>query len=767
MGVGGQTARGNLPAELTSFVGRRRLLQAVKSGLTSARLLTLVGPGGVGKTRLALRAATDLQRGVADGVWLVELAGLREAELVPKAVMTALGLRDQAAGWTVSRLVDFLRARRVLLILDNCEHLVDACAVLADTLLREAHELRILATSRQPLDVPGERVLQVAPLGLPEGGAASGGDAVLQSDAVALLVERAAAATGDFALSDDNVAAVVELVRRLDGMPLAIELAAGRLRALGIRQIVDRLDDRFRLLSGGPRTAPERQTSLRAAIDWSFDLLAGQERATLCRLALFRGSFGLDGAEAVGTSPATPREQVADVLGALVDRSFVTRAGTSTEARYRLHETMREYALGRLRESDDEAAARQQFLDFYTEAVQQYFDTWTTTAVRTWFPWIEGEMDNVRAVLDHCLTTPAERRRGLRIVGQLGWYMYGRATTEGMYWLDRYLESPGDDEVMAQPVLARALLTFLQSDLDGAVHAATDAADRARRCSNDVVEGQALTIGALAHAMAGDFDQAREAIDEALVVARRHDDPGLLALIALAQGLAALTSGDAAAAYPIYQQAADLCQQHGIVYALGHHLGGAGMACVALGRFDEARRLLDDAVRLARDLDDPGALIFRIEDLVCLAAAAGQPERAARLSGVTATLLREIGGEIHPPIRARLDQAEQRARTQLGEARFERARREGEALDRHAAIALALEERPAAPEQRTNGSHHTALGKREREVAEMVADGLSNKEIAARLFLSERTVETHVYNILNKLGFNSRVQIASWVSAGR
>src|SRR5688572_30683246 len=239
--------RGNVPAELTSFIGRRNELQQVKSALSSARLATLVGPGGVGKTRLALRSATDLRRGIADGVWLVELAGLEEPELVTKAVMTSLGLRDELSQWPVSRLIDFVAAKRMLLFLDNCEHLLDACAVLADAVLREAPNLRILATSRQALGVAGETVIQVGPLSLPDD---DGGPALAQSEAVALLVRRAREAGAAFELTPQNSPAVVELVRRLDGIPLAIELASVRLRTLGLDQIVERLNDRFHLLVG-------------------------------------------------------------------------------------------------------------------------------------------------------------------------------------------------------------------------------------------------------------------------------------------------------------------------------------------------------------------------------------------------------------------------------------------------------------------------------------------------------------------------------------
>src|SRR3954470_14891011 len=286
-------AHGNVPAEMSSFVGRRHLLQEVKSSLASARLVTLVGPGGVGKTRLAVRSATDLNRGIRDGAWLVELAGLHEAELVTKAVMTALGLRDESSQWPVSRLIDHVASKRLLLVLDNCEHLLDASAVLADAVLREAPGVRILATSRQPLGVAGETVIQVGSLPVPNDDEEMTPDRAAQSESVALLIQRAREAGATLEVTPQNRAGVIELVRRLDGIPLAIELAAARLRSIGVDQLIERLDDRFRLLVGGSRTAALRQQTLEATIAWSYDLLGQDERIVLRRLSAFAGSFSI------------------------------------------------------------------------------------------------------------------------------------------------------------------------------------------------------------------------------------------------------------------------------------------------------------------------------------------------------------------------------------------------------------------------------------------------------------------------------------------
>ena len=314
MPVASRAAAGKLPAESTSFVGRRRLLAEVKAAFANTRLLTLVGPGGVGKTRVGLRAGADLGRTVRDGVWFIDLGGLEDPHLVPKAVITSLGLADKSGQWPTSLLVAHLASREALLILDNCEHLLDSIAVLADVILKEASGVRLLATSRQPLGISGERVLQVPPLSLPEVGSGPA-----QSEAVALFEARSAEAGVLLEDTDATRKLVLDLCRHLDGMPLALELAAVRLRTIGLEELIARLSDRFALLTGGSRAALPRQQTLMATIDWSHDLLRGQEAAVLRRLAVFPSDFGLDAAEAVAAGKTIDRSSVLELLSSLVE----------------------------------------------------------------------------------------------------------------------------------------------------------------------------------------------------------------------------------------------------------------------------------------------------------------------------------------------------------------------------------------------------------------------------------------------------------------
>src|SRR5919106_2742118 len=330
--------RGNLPAEATSFVGRRRELAEVRTRLAGTRLVSLVGPGGVGKTRVAVRAATDLQRGFADGAWLVELAEIREPALVGNAVVAALDLRDQAAAEPLALVASYLRDKRLLLVVDNCEHVLAAVARLLTEVMRAAPGVQVIATSREPLSIPGEHVVPVPPLDLPPADAAMPLERLRQNEALLLFAERAAAGSGSFELTGSNQAAVVDLCRRLDGLPLAIELAAVRTRVLAAEQILDRLTDRFSLLTGGSRAALPRHQTLRTTIDWSHDLLEAAERALLRRLGVFAGRFTLEDVESVCTSDDVPAARALPLLSSFAKKPVERGEAARGRACFRLHE---------------------------------------------------------------------------------------------------------------------------------------------------------------------------------------------------------------------------------------------------------------------------------------------------------------------------------------------------------------------------------------------------------------------------------------------
>jgi predicted ATPase/DNA-binding CsgD family transcriptional regulator len=760
--------RGNLPAELTSFIGRRHQIQEIKSVLTAARLVTLVGPGGVGKTRLALRTATDLRRGIPDGAWLVEFAGLRDAELVTKAVMTSIGLRDESSRWPVSRLIEYVASKRMLLVLDNCEHLLDACAVLADAVLREAPSLRILATSRQPLGVAGETVVQVGPLSVPDPDGRMAPDRIAQSEAVDLLIERATEAGAAFEVTPDNRAAVVELTRRLDGIPLAIELASVRLRTLGLDQLVERLNDRFQLLVGGSRTAPVRHQTLEATIAWSHDLLGQDDRAVLRRLSVFPGSFSLEAAETVGQAGTAAPAGVIDVLTSLVERSFVVREGTSGRARYRLHETMREFALVRLREADEEAAARGAHLSFFSGLCRSTeFDIAGADAASTLaaLDELDLEADNLRAALRHCLADPDGVDLGLTMAAGLGQYWRNRAVTEGAYWIDALLARPGGDDVIRSRALSTKIsLAVVQGDHAAGLEGVAEATAITRRLKDDALVVRILANQAALEVIAGDLSAARvTAADATALAARLGDDMSFIAA-AQSEAFIAFLDGDFVRMRDVGLAAAARSRQHNELFMLSTHLTSAGVGALMLGEHAVAEAALIEALHASLVIDDRPGLVLRMQVLASSAAMAGQAQRAAGLLGASEMLRLRIGAQISPFTSPLVEKAQEQARAVLGEDRYNKAFEGGAHLDREGAVGLALGRKVVRDTGATVDKTRDPLGKREREVAELIAEGLSNKEIATRLFLSERTVETHVYNILNKLGFNSRVNIASWVS---
>jgi predicted ATPase/DNA-binding CsgD family transcriptional regulator len=759
---------GNLRAELTSFIGRRRQLQDVKSGLSLSRLVTLVGPGGVGKTRLALRVAGDLQRAIADGVWLVEFGGLADAELVPKAVMTSLGLRDETGRWPISRLVDHVVSKRLLLVLDNCEHLLDACAVLADTLLREAGELRILATSRQPLGIGGERVVQVAPLSIPDVAAGMPPEAIARSEAIALLLERAAEAGAPLQLTEDNLATVVELTRQLDGIPLAIELAAVRLRSLGLEQVLERLGDRFQLLVGGSKTAPARHQTLEATIAWSHDLLGEGERAVLRRLSVFSGTFSLGAAEQVCLGSAVRAGEVLGAVTALVERSFVIFEGTSRGGRYRLHETMRDFALLRLCDADEESLARRAHLAFFADMCRRTdFDGGGAddeSKLKS-LQLLDLEADNVRAALRYCLTDPAAADVGLAMAAGLGRYWANRALSEGAHWIDALLERRGSDDVVrGRALYVRSYLAVTQGDHAAGLETVAEAASIARREKAEVPLVRILAIQSALQVMAGDLPSARASSAEAQALAGVLGDD--IALIAAAQSEALMASqdGDFARMRDIGLAAAERCKRVHEIYMLSTHLTSAGFGSMMLGEHPAAESAFAAALQATLVIDDRPGLVLRLQALAGNAAMAGKGQRSATLLGVADMLRREGGYQVSPFIRSLVEQTEALAKAQLGDEPYRRAFADGAQLDPDAAVALALGEKGATDTRPRTTRATDPLGKREREVAQLIAEGLSNKEIAGRLFLSERTVETHVYNILNKLGVSSRSKIAAWVS---
>ena len=744
-----------MPAETSSFVGRRYELAEARRRLSDARLVSLVGPGGVGKTRLAVRIATDLAHRFPDGAWLVELADVRDPALVETAVLTALDLRDQAAE-PAALLRSYVRDKELLLVLDNCEHLLDATARLIDDVLRAGPGVRVIATSREPLSVSGEHVLPVPPLELPSPHAESPAQTG-RNDAVRLFVERAAAASGNFELTEANRAAIVEVCRRLDGLPLAIELAAVRTRALSPHQILDRLSDRFSLLTGGSRPALPRHQTLRTAIEWSYDLLTPAEQTMLMRLCVFAGRFTLDDVAAVCCSGDLPATQALDLLSSLLDKSLLGKDDAAGVACYRLHETMREYARVRLRESGDTDTVELRCADYYLSRCQQFAATGRYRLVES-LAWLDLEIDNIRAVLRTCLER-GDFPRAVGIATALIWYWITRATTEGVRWLDEVLAGP-----VASPwtYFARGFLGVLQNDPDAATRALDRGATAARAAGLADVLSQTLAMASIAATMNGDSTSARRLFTDARTIAVELDDLGATLMMYQAQALNGLSDGDLDAVATAAAEGARLSREAGDLYSLGMMLMNQGYAALRSGAVGNAEEWLTEGLRIARQIDDRVAQCYLVGALGCCAAVNRESQRAAELLGAMEHLRVDIGARVHPSMAPALTDATRSATAALGAQRFGSAHATGRQLNRDAAVRLALRESAAAA--RTPESTPSILSQRETEVARLVTEGLSNKEIGARLFLSERTIESHVRNILTKLGFTTRTQVAGWMA---
>jgi predicted ATPase/DNA-binding CsgD family transcriptional regulator len=755
---------GNLPAETTSFVGRRRELAELRRTLAGARLVSLVGPGGVGKTRLALRAAADLGRGFANGAWWVEFAEIRDPALVPNAVIAALDLRDQAATNPLPILLAHLSDREVLLVLDNCEHLLDASARLVTEVLRAARDVRVITTTREPLQVPGEHVLPVPPLGLPPAGGGEPLTRLQQNEAVALFTERAVAASGRFELTTSNRAAVVGLCRCLDGLPLAIELAAVRTRVLTAEQILDRLTDRFALLTGGGRAALPRQQTLKTTIDWSHDLLTSSEQQLLRRLCVFAGRFTVDDAESVCAFGEGTSEQALDVLSALVDKSLVTKEDVSGVACYRLHETMREYATLKLQAAAEEKVLDESYLEYYRVRCLEAQDDARYRTLE-WLQWVELEIDNIRSALQKCLAT-SDWRRGLDLATSIGYYWVTRGTTESIRWFDALLAvAAGSADVAARTYHFRGWLSMRQADPEAARPWLGRALSAARAAKDLSQLSASLSTAATAANMAGDHAGARRFLAEAEALTPGLSDyPASIGLIQ-ARAIHAFFEGDLAAAEKASSEGVRVSRDAGDLYYLVQMLQYLGQVAMLAGDGAASKPIFADALRIARQIDDRLAQFDLLSLLGWQAATTGLARRAAHLLGAAEAVRSGAGAGMTGPAMPLLARATETARSALGVARFTAEYEAGKRMGREAAVRVALDESEPPDPDAADRPGTGPLAKREVEVARLIAQGLTNKQIGTRLFISERTVATHVRNILNKLGFDSRAQIAGWMAS--
>jgi len=761
MGAGRST--GGLRGELTEFVGRRAELARVRDALAGARLVTLTGPGGIGKTRLALQVAAGVGRAFRDGAWLAELAGLRDPGLLVGEVARSLGLSDKSARWAVASLADHLQTRQVLLVLDGCEHLADACAVMTDALLRGCPGLRIIATSRHVLAVAGEVTIAVPPMTVPAEDGPAGVEGLLGYEAVRLFAGRGAAVLPGFAVDAGNGAAVAGVCRALDGIPLAVELAAVRLRSLSPGQILSRLDSRFQLLSGGgPARQPHHRT-LQAALEWSYDLLTDGEQAMWRRMSVFAGSFDLGAAEAVCAVGRVAAGQIADLVDALVAKSILLREGEGT-ARYRLLDTIREFGVTKLRGRGNERALRLRHRGWYAAlaARQEAFGPGRAE----WIAALDADHENLRAALEFCLSEPAQADAGAELACDLWryWETHGHLT-EGRRILAALLDRLDQSSPARPRVLWTAgfLAQFL-GDIPAARRLLEAALSGARQTGDVSAEAWASSFLGWDLYYDGDAARGHALARTALRLQREAGDHagGVRALMQI--GYIHLCAGEAEPAADWFTTCADACQDSGNVWY--HAYAQWGLAVVALLRGDAegAHRLGSAALRAIRCMDDGMGVVLCLDALAWAAAARREPIRAVSLAAAAETQWAAIPATPAGPLRAHHDAALQAARAALTGADYRAAFAKGGAMDQAEAIAFALGE-SSRPRPDASRAGPGQLTRREQDVAVLVAQGQSNGQIAATLVISVRTVETHVQHIMDKLGCSTRAQIAAWSAA--
>ncbi|NKY60483.1 ATP-binding protein [Nocardia flavorosea] len=755
---------GNLPARLDEFVGRHQELADVRQAMESSRLVTLVGPGGVGKTRLAVQVAADLQRAFSHGVWFVDIAPLQDPELLAPTVASVLDLTSRSSRWAPGLLGQQLADRAMLLVLDNCEHLTEACAELAKTLLEAAPYLKILATSRQPLEVRGEHIRGVQPLRVPVEGQEADLGELGRCDAVRLFLDRAAAVEPGFVLTTHNAAAVAALCRRLDGLPLALELAAARIRHLSPQQILSRLDGRFQLLRTDSALPAPRQRSLHSLIAWSYDLCTPAERELWTRLTVFSGTFSAAAAEAICSGAILPQEDIFDLLARLVDRSIVTTVRQASEVRYRMLGTLRAFGQDRLAASGDEVRLRQRHSDYFRDRLTGRYPYWFGPGQYETMAWVRVERDNLRSAIDFCLTEPMDARSAAAIASGLGGeaLLTGRFG-EGRHWIDRVVALLDED------CLERAILLWIAGQCaghQGDVAAAERLLRRAQQTSERIgarhEQAMATVYLGVLRMSAGAVDEAVELFDFALDSLVRDDDPLARALLLTRKGKAVYQLGDRATGRRLCRESLALCERHGEYWHRAEALWELANFCWHDGETAEAAALAAESLRLNREFRNPMGIARCTEILAWIAASRAEHVRAARLLGSTDALWRTTDALMDPQSVHDHQQCWDRAVSAMGDRAFRAEFEAGVRAPVADTIAFALGEAPAS--NAPASGEDVRLTPREWEIADLLAGGASNREIASKLVISPRTVEGHVVNILGKLGFSSRVQIAVWMA---
>ncbi len=683
--------RHNLPLQLTTFVGRGSELFEIERLMATKRLVTLIAVGGAGKTRLALEVATRTLDAYPDGAWLVDLTPIREGHLVSRVFGSTLGVHERPRQPVGQTLTEHLRTRHLLLVVDNCEHVIEDCAALVEAILRSCPGIRVLATSREALRVSGETVWRVAPLAVPDPAAPIEVDDLARCEAVSLFLDRAQLIAPGFEMNLENASPVAELCRRLDGIPLAIELAAARTGSMSPGQILNLMQDRFELLTGGSRTGPVRHRTLQSALDWSHNLLSDQERSLFRRLSVFAGGFGVDALEQVCAGGDLKVNTITGLLSSLVEKSLVITSGDgSGPIRFRMLETLQQYAEGRLAESGELEGVSRLHCQFFVWLAEQAAPHLESREQQAWHQRLAPDIGNLRSALQWSNAREPEANLRLSTALTYFWYTHG-LVQEGGDWLNKALSDYSDrNDLRAQGLAHSGQFAYWRNDLSGASACWQECLELYRELGDRKGIGGALSAVAQALEWQGEHEEAREYFDSALAIAREGQNTTSEAHVFRHLGRLAMKGGDYDRAREYLEQSVAIFERTGDQRRMNWGLGYLGLNAIESGNVNAARSYLERALAIARAIDESIPVATMLMYFATLAAALSHPVRALQLAGASESLAASAGAVPMRLTKAMVERWLEQSRRELGPRRSAAALAEGRAMSRERAIEFAL-----------------------------------------------------------------------------